>query len=247
VVGDSDQIVVAGQKGGTVETPKLSAASRVPVTRERALHAAVALADAGGIDSLSMRKLARALGIEAMSLYYHVKSKDDILDGMVDIVFNEIDQPPAGAEWEIAMRERAESTQRVLARHPWAISLMDSRTTPGAATLKHLDSAIGCLRDAGFSIPLAAHAMSLLDSYVRGFSQQEASLPLDESGDISATTESIMEQQHMMAGAFPHLAEMAVELILQPGYAYGNEFEFGLRLILDGIEAAHALEFGGCS
>jgi AcrR family transcriptional regulator len=226
-------------------TPNSTAASRAPLTRDRAVQVAVALADAGGIESLSMRKLARELGVEAMSLYYHVKSKEDILDGMVDIVFSEIELPSAGAEWKTAMRERAESTRSVLKRHPWAISLMDSRTTPGAETLKHLDTVIGCLSDAGFSIPMAAHAMSLLDSYVRGFAQQEASLPLDASGDIGAATEGIMEQQHMMSDAFPHLSEMAVKLVLQPGYAYGNEFEFGLRVILDGIEAALPSDLGG--
>src|ERR1700730_538789 len=189
-------------------TPNSKAASREPLTRDRAVQVAVALADAGGIESLSMRKLARELGVEAMSLYYHVKGKEDILDGMVDIVFSEIELPSAGAEWKAAMRERAESTRSVLKRHPWAISLMDSRTTPGAETLKHLDAVIGCLGDAGFSIPMAAHAMSLLDSYVRGFALQEASLPLDASGDIGATTEGIMEQQPMVAGAFPHLAQM---------------------------------------
>jgi AcrR family transcriptional regulator len=202
------------------------------------VRVAVALADAGGIGSLSMRKLARELGIEAMSLYYHVKSKDDLLDGMVDIVFSEITLPPADADWKTAMRERAESARGVLARHAWAISLMDARTSPGRATLKHHDAVIGCLRGAGFPIPMAAHAMSLLDSYVHGFALQEASLPLDESGDIGAATEGIMGQQHMMAEDFPHLTEMAVNHILQPGYAYGNEFQFGLRLILDGIEAA---------
>jgi AcrR family transcriptional regulator len=220
-----------------LQSSKSKAGSRAPLSRDRALQVAVALADAGGIESLSMRKLARKLGVEAMSLYYHVKSKEDILDGMVDIVFSEVELPSAGAAWKTAMRDRAESTRRVLARHPWAISLMDSRSTPGTATLKHLDSVIACLRADGFSIAMAAHAMSLLDSYVRGFAQQEASLPFDESGDIGAATESIMEQQHMLAGAFPHLAEMAVKHVLQPGYAYGNEFEFGLRVILDGIEA----------
>ena len=209
------------------------------------MQVAVALADAGGIVSLSMRKLARELGVEAMSLYYHVKGKEDILDGMVDIVFSEIELPSARTEWKTAMRERAESTRSVLKRHPWAISLMDSRTTPGAETLKHLDTVIGCLSDAGFSIPMAAHAMSLLDSYVRGFALQEASLPLDASGDIGAATEGIMEQQPMMSDAFPHLSEMAVKLVLQPGYAYGNEFEFGLRVILDGIEAALPSDLGG--
>jgi AcrR family transcriptional regulator len=211
---------------------------REPVTRERAIRVAVALADTGGIESLSMRKLAAELGIEAMSLYYHVTGKDDILDGMLDVVYSEYATPRAGDEWRSAMRTRAESTRSVLAKHPWAIGIK-ARTSPGPATLGHLDSVIGCLTAAGFSMPMTGHALSILDSYVLGFAQQEASLPLDPSGDISAATEEIMAQQEAMAEAFPNLAEMAVALILQPGYAYGNEFEFGLELILDGIEAAH--------
>ena len=134
------------------------------------------------------------------------------------------------------MRERADSARSVLRRHPWAISQVDARTT--RATLNHHNAVIACLTRAGFSIPMAAHAMSLLDSYVHGFALQEASLPLDESGDIGEATEDIMAQQAMMANEFPYLAQMAVELVLQPGYAYGNEFDFGIRVILDGIEAA---------
>jgi AcrR family transcriptional regulator len=210
----------------------------MPVTRERALHAAVALADEGGIGSLSMRKLAGELGIEAMSLYHHVKSKNDILDGMVDLVFAEMELPIPGENWRSGMRKRAESTRAVLARHTWAIAILDSRTSPGALTLRHLDSVIAFLRAAGFSVAMAAHALSVLDSYVRGFAMQEATLPLDESGSVEAATESILEQQNMMAGTFPHLTEMAQKLILQPGYAYANEFVFGLGLILDGLQAA---------
>lgn len=213
--------------------------SREPVTRDRAVQVAVALADADGIESLSMRKLARELGVEAMSLYYHVTSKDDILDGMIESVIGEMVLPAADAEWKAAMRERAESVRSVLGRHPWAISMVDSRTTQ--ATMMHIDAVIGCLRHAGFSIAMAAHAMSLVDSYVHGFALQEASLPLDESGDIGAATDDILAQQGMMA-AFPHLAEMGVTLIMQPGYAYGNEFAFGLRVILDGIEAEFAAD-----
>ncbi|HSP53451.1 MAG TPA: TetR/AcrR family transcriptional regulator [Cryobacterium sp.] len=220
-------------------TTATNATAREPVTRARAIQAAVTLADTDGIESLSMRKLARDLGVEAMSLYYHVKSKDEILDGMIESVIDEMALPAAEAEWKSALRDRAESARRVLGRHPWAISMVDERTTP--TTMRHLDAVIGCLRHAGFSLALAAHAMSLLDSYVHGFALQEASLPLDESGDIGATTEDILAQQGMMA-AFPHLAEMGVELILQPGYAYGNEFAFGLRLILDGLEAAFTAE-----
>ncbi|WP_028281376.1 TetR/AcrR family transcriptional regulator [Arthrobacter sp. H5] len=216
--------------------------SRAPVTRARAVQVAVALADSGGLPALSMRKVAQELGVEAMSLYYHVKSKDDIVDGMVDVVFKEITPPSAGADWKMALRERAESTRSAFVRHPWAISLM--RATPGAATLRYHDAVIECLRSAGFSMAMTAHAMSLLDSYVDGFALQEASLPLSESGDINASTEDIMAQQEMMSDAFPHLAEMAVTHILQPGYAYGNEFPFGLELILDGIEAAHLVDIG---
>jgi AcrR family transcriptional regulator len=204
----------------------------------------VALADSGGIDSLSMRKLAGELGVEAMSLYYHVKSKDDLLDGMVGLVVSEMVVPAADAEWRTAMTQRSESAREVLKRHPWAISEVDSRST--VETLSYLNATIGCLVAAGFSIPLAAHAMSLLDSYVHGFALQEASLPLDAAGDIGAVTEEIMAQQAMMSGAFPHLAAMATELILQPGYAYGNEFAFGLGIILDGIEGS-LLASGGAA
>ncbi len=215
--------------------------TREPVTRERAIRVAVALADERGIESLSMRTLAAELGIQAMSLYYHVKGKDDILDGMLDVVHSEFATPEAGDDWRSAMRERAESTRRVLARHPWAIGI-EARTSPGPATLGHLDSVIGCLTSAGFSMPLTGHAISILDSYVLGFAQQEASLPLDPSGDIGAVAEDIMAQQDAMAETFPHLADMATNLVLQPGYAYGNEFDFGLGLILDGIAAAFAAE-----
>lgn len=215
--------------------------TRKPVTRERAIQVAVELADAGGIDALTMRKLAAALGIEAMSLYYHVKSKDDIHDGMLDFVYSEFAVPQEGEEWQPAMRARAESMRKVFAGHPWAISIK-ARTSPGPATLGHLDAVIGCLTAAGFSMRMTGHAMSILDSYVQGFAQQEATLPLDPTGDIGAATEDIMAQHEAMADAFPNLADMAVRLILQPGYAYGNEFEFGLNLILDGLAAAHAAE-----
>ena len=188
-----------------------------------------------------MRKLAAELGIEAMSLYYHVKGKDDILDGMLDVVYSEFATPRAGDAWRSAMQLRANSTRQVLARHRWAIGIK-ARTSPGPATLGHLDAVIGCLVAAGLSMPLTGHAISILDSYVLGFAQQEASLPLDPTGDIGPAAEEIMAQQEAMADSFPNLAEMATSLVLQPGYAYGNEFEFGLTLILDGLAAALAAE-----
>ena len=215
--------------------------ARPGLSPERIVDAAARVADASGLTGVSMRTVARELGVEAMSLYYHVNGKSDLLDGMLDVVHSEFTTPRAGEEWRSAMRERAESTRRVLARHPWAIA-MKARTSPGPATLGHLDSVIGCFLAAGFSMSLTGHAIAVLDSYVLGFAQQEVSLPSDPSGDIGAVTEDIMAQQDAMAETFPYLAEMATDLVLQPGYAYGNEFEFGLELILDGIAAAFAAE-----
>ncbi len=209
---------------------------RVRLSRDRVLRAAVALADDGGIESLSMRKLGGELGVEAMSLYNHVANKDDLLNGMVDAVFSEIDLPSGEVDWKTAMRERAISAREVLSRHPWATALMDSRTTPGPATLRHHDTVIGTLRRAGFSIELAAHAFSALDSYTYGFALQEAALPFDTPEETAELAEMIMAQ--FPAGEYPHLAELTVGHVLQPGYDYGNEFEFGLGLILDGLERA---------
>ena len=208
---------------------------RIPLSRERVLLAAVALADESGLGTLSMRKLGDALGVEAMSLYNHVANKDELLDGMVDLVFGEIDLPPGGAEWKTAMRERAESARRTLGRHPWAIALMSTRTSPGPATLRHHDAVIGSLRKGGFSIPMAAHAFSLLDSYLYGFALQEATLPL---GDTEAETAEVakMMMAQFPSEEYPHLTEFSVEHVLRPGYNYGDEFGFGLDLILDGLE-----------
>src|SRR5579862_8977392 len=146
---------------------------RVPLSRDRVLLAAVAFADEHGIASLSMRKLGDVLGVEAMSLYNHVANKDQLLDGMVDVVFGEIDLPAGGADWKTAMRERAQSARQALGRHPWAIAQMSTRTSPGPATLRHHDAVIGALRTAGFSIAMTAHAFSAIDSYIYGFALQE--------------------------------------------------------------------------
>jgi AcrR family transcriptional regulator len=206
---------------------------RIPLNRERVLRAAVAFADESGIGPLSMRRLGEALGVEAMSLYNHVANKDELLDGMVDLVFGEIDLPPGGAGWKAAMRERAVSARQALARHRWAIGLMESRTSPGPATLRHHDTVIGSLRQAGFSIEMAAHAFSVLDSYIYGFALQEASLPFHTAEEAAEVAEMIMKR--MPPDEYPHLTELAVEHVLQPGYDYGDEFEFGLDLILDGL------------
>ncbi len=207
---------------------------RTPLHRERVLHAAVALADRSGLDALSMRKLGEEVGVEAMSLYHHVANKDDLLDGMIDVVFSEIDLPSGEADWKTAMRHRAISVRRVLSRHRWAIGLMESRPSPGPATLRHHDAVIGCLRNASFSVELTAHAYSVLDSYIYGFALQERSLPFDTPDETAELAQVILAQ--FPADEYPHLAELTTEHVLRPGYDYGNEFEFGLDLILDGLD-----------
>jgi AcrR family transcriptional regulator len=210
---------------------------RIPLTRQRVLHAAVALADESGSESLSMRKLGEAVGVEAMSLYHYVANKEDLLDGMIDVVFAEIDLP-VGEDWKTAMRQRAISARRVLSHHGWAIGFMESRTTPGPATLRHHDAVIGCLRDAGFSIELAAHAFSVLDSYIYGFALQERSLPFPTPEETTELAQDILAG--IPADTYPHLAELTTQHVLRPGYDYANEFEFGLDLILDGLESTSA-------
>jgi AcrR family transcriptional regulator len=213
-----------------------NAEPRARLNRDRVLRAAVALADAGGIESLTMRKLGLELGVEAMSLYNHVANKGDLLDGMIDVVFGEIDLPTTGTGWKTAMRGRAISVREVLARHRWATGLMESRTAPGPANLRHHDAVLGTLRRAGFSVAMAAHAYSAMDSYIYGFAMQEPSLPFDTGKESAEVARMIMAR--FSSGEYPHLTEIAVEHVLQPGYDYGNEFEFGLDLILDGLERA---------
>ena len=211
---------------------------RQPLSRERVVRAAMALADAGGIDALTMRRLGDELGVEAMSLYRHVANKDDLIDGMTDAVFAEIELPSGATDWRTAMRERAVSVRAALSRHPWATPLMQSRTSPGPATMRHHDTVIGTLRTAGFSVALTAHAFSALDSYIYGFAQQQRSLPFETGEQTAELAEAILAQ--FPAEAYPHLAELTVQHVLQPGYDYGDEFEFGLDLVLDGLEKARA-------
>jgi AcrR family transcriptional regulator len=220
--------------------PHPNAEPRIRLTRDRVVAAAIALADATGIQALTMRKLGVELGVEAMSLYTHVANKSDLLDGMIDGVFGEIDLATHATDWRQAMRTRAISARDAMSRHRWAIGLMESRTTPGPATLRHHDTVLGTLRAAGFSLVLAAHAYSLLDSYIYGFALQAPALPFDSPEDAAATARLIMAR--FTSGQYPHLTEIAVEHVLQPGYNYGDEFAFGLDLILDGLEIArHAI------
>ena len=210
--------------------------TRAGLTRASILRRAVELADRDGIDSLSMRRLGQALGVEAMSLYNHVAGKDDLLDGMIDLVFAEIDLPTLGGDWKTGMRQRAVSARAALTRHRWGVGLMESRRKPGPASLRHHDTVLGTLRQAGFSVDAAAHAYSVLDSYIYGFTLNEQSLPVDAGQDVAEMGTAILRQQQ--AGAYPYLAEFIVEHAMKPGYSYGAEFEFGLDLILDGLERA---------
>jgi AcrR family transcriptional regulator len=209
---------------------------RTPLTRERILQAALAMADAGGIESVSMRKLGDAVGVEAMSLYNHVPGKAELLDGLIDLVFSEIKLPAADGDWQTAMRERAVAIRAALARHRWAIGLMESRTSPGPATLRHHDAVLRCLRGAGFPVALAAHAYALLDSYIYGFALQEASLPFDTGEETAELAQAMLAR--FPAQEYPHLAEFTFRHVLQPGYDYGSEYEYGLDLILDGLDRA---------
>ncbi|MGY1725688.1 TetR/AcrR family transcriptional regulator [Geodermatophilus sp. SYSU D01062] len=205
------------------------------LSRDRVFQAAVALADEHGVGALTMRRLGEALGVEAMSLYHHVSGKDDLLDGMVDLVFAEVPVPDAGAGWRAAMRERADAMRAALARHRWAVGLLESRRSPGHATLAHHDAVLGCLRAAGFPVVLAAHAYSAIDSYVYGFALQERALPFQTPAE---TAELAAELMVRFAASYPHLAEFTTEHVLRPGYDYGAEFGYGLDLVLDGLERA---------
>jgi len=216
-----------------VPTEQIPRDVRTPLTRTRILDAALRLADADGIGALTMRSLATELGAKPMAIYHHLANKDQILDGIVDRVFEEIDQPSLEAPWRAGLETRSASVREVLGRHPWAIGLMESRRSPGPATLRHHDSVIALLRRAGFSHAAIAHAMSALDAYVFGFALQEASLPFDGPDDVSELAEEILEM--MPAEEFPAFVEFTREHVLQPGYDFGDEFGVGLAMVLDGI------------
>jgi AcrR family transcriptional regulator len=209
-------------------------AQRVPLSQERVLRTALELADQGGLESLSMRKLGQALGVEAMAVYYHFANKERVLDGIVDLVFGEIDLPAIGADWKTAMRQRAISVRDALARHRWAIGLMESRTNPGPSNLRHHDAVIGCLRAAGFDMARAATAYSLLDSYIYGFALTKMNLPFEDTSDIVEMSETMLAP--FAPGEYQNLADFITEHAMKPGYDYADEFEVGLDVILDGLE-----------
>ena len=211
-----------------------SARGRGRLNRDRVLRAAMELADAGGLETLTMRTLGQELGVGPMALYRHVANKDDIVDGIVDLVFVEIGVTPAGGDWRAAMRERAIAIREALTRHRWAIGLMESRRSPGPANLRHHDAVIGSLRAAGFDMEMAAHAYSLLDSYIYGFAQTQMNLPFDSTSDIAEVAQTML--QPFPLDSYPNLAAFITEHAMKPGYDYADEFEYGLDVILDGLE-----------
>lgn len=208
---------------------------RAPLSRERVLDAAIRLADRGGLESLTMRRLGQELGVEGMAVYYHFANKDEVIDGIVDIVFSEIDLPSTDADWKTAMRRRAISLRDVLLRHRWAIGLMESRRNAGPANLHHHDAVIGCLRAGGFSTAMTANAYSVLDAYIYGFALTKMSLPFETSDEVADVATTMLAP--FPADAYPNLVAFIAEHV-RPGYDYGDEFESGLDLILDGLERA---------
>jgi AcrR family transcriptional regulator len=212
-----------------------TAGQRPRLTADRVLCAALALADEIGIDELTIRRLAEALDVKPMTIYHHVANKEAIIDGMVDLVFAEIDLPDPELDWKTAIHRRCASMRIVLARHRWAAPFMESRTSPGPALLRHHDAVLGCLRRA-MSIEMTAHAYAMLDADVYGFALQEATLPATAGEEMADLAGALVEQ--FPSAMYPHLAEFTIEHVLQPGYDFGSEFDFGLDLILDGLERA---------
>ena len=220
------------------------AQSRASLSKERVLEAAVALADDGGVDALSMRKIAQALGVVPMALYKHVASKDDLLDGMVDAIVREIDPPASGTNWQITIRQRVLSAREVLLRHPWASQVMESRIKQRAnqtpTVMEYLDSMVGIFRAGGFSIDLTHHAVHVMGSRLLGFSQE---LFVDNS-DADPEQDAVPPEE--MAMRYPNIAEMAMGITHDDGSVVGSscddqvEFEFALDLVLDGLERLRA-------
>lgn len=218
---------------GQLKTANGSPEARVPLSRDRVLAGAITVADRGGIGALTIRTLAAELGVKPMSVYHYVANKDDIIDAVVDLVFSEIELPTPGNDWQLEMRRRAMSARRVLGRHPWAIPLLQSRTSPGPATLNHHNAFIGTLFMAGFSVKMVAHAFALIDSYVYGFALSEKALPIHGPEPVTDTAVSMMVQY--FTHEYPYLLRFTTEHVIQPGYDFGDEFEYGLDLILDGL------------
>jgi AcrR family transcriptional regulator len=216
--------------------PEPTAEARAPLSRERVLETAVALADRHGIEWLSMRKLADELGVAAMSLYYYVPNKVELIDGMIDIVFAEIEPPSPALDWKTAMRRRALSTRAALNRHRWAVGRMEGSTNHGPANLRLHDAVLGCLRAAGFSLEMTVHAYSVQDAYIYGFALQETDMSSETPDDFAAEAQRQMDAYEDVLADYPHLVEVVGGYVAQSGYDYAKEFLFGLDLIIEGLD-----------
>jgi AcrR family transcriptional regulator len=207
---------------------------RPPLSRDRVLEAAVARADQDGLEAFSMRGLAQELGVVPMALYKHVANKDELLDGMVDIVFGEIENPAIGGDWRSQMRRRALSAREALKRHGWAIGIMETQT-PGPANLANHNAVMGCLREAGFSFEAAVHAYSVQDAYIYGFALQEKTLGLETAQSAGKAAQRRAQENAPLVDDYPYLAEIVARL---PGTGFDTavEFAWGLDLILDGLD-----------
>ncbi len=212
--------------------PARTPARRTPLSRDRVLRAAIRLADEGGLESVSMRRLGQVLQVEAMSLYKHVANKDDVLDGIADLVTSDFEVPSVDADWKTAIRRSATSAHQVLLRHPWASGLIESRLNAGPARLRFLDTLIGVLSAAGFTMPMVIRAIMSLDSYTYGFALQELAWPFDveNAPEIAATF-----ARGLPVSEYPNLLAMA-EMVTTAPRGVPVDFEFGLDLILDGLE-----------
>jgi AcrR family transcriptional regulator len=208
------------------------AEARIPLSRERVLRAAITLADEGGIEALSMRKLAKELGVEAMSLYNHVANKDDVLDGIVDAAWSEIVMSTGEADWKTEIRETAISAHETLLRHPWASGLW-MRQKPGPARLRYGDSLLGCLRNAGFSKNLTYHGYHIIESYIMGYTFQVLSVRAVDTEQFEDIAASFVRGD--FSAEYPHFTEHAVQHI-KADHDDVSAYELGLDLLLDGLE-----------
>jgi AcrR family transcriptional regulator len=200
------------------------------------LRAAIVLADERGAEELTMRKLAKELGVEAMSLYNHVANKTDLLDGMIDLVFSEIEPPAADGDWKAQLRKRAVSTRAALNRHRWAIGEMEGRTNHGPSNMRVHEAVLGCLRAAGFSIEMTIHAMSVQDAYIYGFALQQSDMSSQTPEDFAAEARRQMHDYAAVLDDYPNLVEVVGGHVAKAGYDYDAEFLFGLDVILDRLE-----------
>ncbi|MGI9643371.1 MAG: TetR/AcrR family transcriptional regulator [Acidimicrobiia bacterium] len=207
--------------------------TRTSLSRDHVLEGAVVLADEIGIEAFTIRKLATALGTKPMTIYHYVSSKEEIIDGMIERVFSEIEKPSSEGNWLEALRLRCESARAALKRHPWAAPLMESRTSPGPENLGHHEAVLACLRRGGLNWQETAHAYAILDAFIYGFALQETSLPSQAEGEFVEAAQDIAAA--FDAEAYPNLVGLTVEHVFQPGYEFGDSFDFGLDLILEAI------------